>query len=866
MSTTERDIKIPYPTEGVIRSSQLDDTVTPENSVQLAVNANFDRVGAIQTRPGITQYADALTGAIKNFGTLNNSVVPDGYTKLDIVGSDNVLIGNRSSSRLTKIDDTHYLYLYADDTSKGQAIICEIDLNSGVATLLGSPVQFDTAASFISCSNIDANHCIAFWNGSSGKGYTQVIEINLGTWGITMKDSPVQFEASTAGYNFSQKSDANHFINVWTNGSNKSLAQIAEVNLTTWVITMKSTPLEFSSVFSNFHTSSIYSDGLHMITFWVESGLGYSQVLAINNSTWAVTALSTKFNFDGVATVQNGSCASLEDDQHFILFWKGNTGGYAQSFNADPGTFAVTAIGSHLVFDANTTSTHGYSNTCVGVGDGQHFVNSWQNTVSLGVYQNKSQLFSVDLGTFAVTAVGSPYIGNHIFSNGFSVLATPYRVITIYQITNSSPGSTSITVFGMTGVRYYNDFLYAQQANGDVYSWDGANWTSRRTGLKVNNKARFAQFLNYLWMVNGDFDDGDPIATSNGGAFGTDMVPADFPGGDFISAGFEGRVWVVVKATDTIYYTDIVQFAPPSTYSLTFDLSTNFIKNFSPQDGESITALMRVPRALLVFKENHIYRIYGASSVDAYPAYNVGTYSQESIIEAKDGIYFHHSSGFYKFDYGGQPVEISRRIIDFVKAIPATYYKDITGVWDGFDAVKWYVGSVTVEGVTYSNCVLRYTISTQVWTIYDYTDNVITAMISFDDGTTINQIAGTSVGKVVTLDTGVTDLGKSIYYEIIDRWRSFTNMYANSKAISGMNVFTENAGGMSVDYQTEKSPVNEWKHVDTVNEDYNSLFPNASTDDFAVIRFRYQGRNSGVPIVIHGTEILSIQNKGYDQN
>jgi len=87
-------------------------------------------------------------------------------------------------------------------------------------------------------------------------------------------------------------------------------------------------------------------------------------------------------------------------------------------------------------------------------------------------------------------------------------------------------------------------------------------------------------------------------------------------------------------------------------------------------------------------------------------------------------------------------------------------------------------------------------------------------MISFDDGTTINQIAGTSVGKVVTLDTGVTDLGKSIYYEIIDRWRSFTNMYANSKAISGMNVFTENAGGMSVDYQTEKSPVNESSKVE----------------------------------------------------
>lgn len=864
MSTTTKDIKIPYPTEGVIRSSQLNDTVTPENSVQLAVNANFDRVGAIQTRPGVTEYADDLTGEIKNFGTLNNSVVPGGYNKVSIVGSDNLLVGNQQSPALGKLDDSHYLYLYSDATGKAKAQVYEINLDTGVSTPIGSAIQFDTSCSYLNISQVDASHFILFWSGNTSKGYTQIAEVDLGTWAVTMKGSPVQYEANIGGYNFSQKSDANHFVNVWTNGSNQSLAQVAEVNLGTWAVTMKSSPLLVAG-FSNFHTSAIYSDGLHMITFWNDAGLGYAQVLAINNSTWAVTALSTKLTFDATAA-SYGSCASLGDDEHFILFWHGNTGGYTQCFNANPSTFAVTALGSPLVFDTNGSYSHGNYNTCLAVGDGQHFNNIWQNRLSITEAEMKSQIFSVNLSTFAVTAVGSPYLATHGYYTGISILATAYRIITVYQTTNSTPGPSNLTVFAMTGVRYYNDFLYAQQGNGDVYSWDGANWTSRRTGLKVTNKARFAQFLNYLWMVNGDFDDGDPVATSNGGAFGTDLVPTDFPGGDFISAGFEGRVWVAVKATDTIYYTDIVQFAPPSTYTLTFDLAVNFIKNFSPQDGESITALMRVPRALLVFKENHIYRIYGASSVDAYPAYNVGTYSQESIIEAKDGIYFHHSSGFYKFDYGGQPVEISRRIIDFVKAIPSTYYKDITGVWDGFDAVKWYVGPVTVEGVTFSNCVLRYTISTQVWTIYDYAGNDITAMIRFDDGTSINQIAGNSVGQVSTLDTGVTDLGEPIYYDIIDRWRSFTNMYASSKAISGMNVFTENAAGMSVKYQTEKSPANDWKEIDTVNENYNSLFPNASTDDFAVVRFRYHGRNSGVPIIIHGVEILSIQDKGFDQN
>ena len=84
-------------------------------------------------------------------------------------------------------------------------------------------------------------------------------------------------------------------------------------------------------------------------------------------------------------------------------------------------------------------------------------------------------------------------------------------------------------------------------------------------------------------------------------------------------------------------------------------MKNNFIEKFSPQDGESITGLIRVPRALLLFKQNHIYRIYSATNIDPYPAYNVGTYSQESIVQTKDGVYFHHPSGFYHFSYDSQP-------------------------------------------------------------------------------------------------------------------------------------------------------------------------------------------------------------------
>jgi len=420
----------------------------------------------------------------------------------------------------------------------------------------------------------------------------------------------------------------------------------------------------------------------------------------------------------------------------------------------------------------------------------------------------------------------------------------------------------SITSFGTLNIQGGNKRLYSQVGT-DISAWDGSSWATKRT-CSVSTKARYSQWLNKIYMVNGT----DALQCSDGGNFAATagFVPATtMPVGDYIQAGFDGRLWVANKANDAIYYSDIVQFTPPSTYSITYT-ATNFITSLSSQDGESITGLFRVPKALLVFKQNHIYRIYSADNIDPYPAYNVGTYSQESIVQAKDGLYFHHSSGFYKFSYDGQPTEISRRVIDFVKAIPRASYENIVGVYDGYDSVKWSVGALTVDGVTYSNCQMRYTISTQVWTIYDFAGTVITALISYDNGTTIEQVAGTSTGLVGKLDSGYTDFGNSIYYEIIDRERGFTEMTSSSKKITGISVVATGGAGTELQYQKNGSSVNEWKYLGKLSNEMVTLMPNVSTDDFNEVTLRLKGNTIGEPIIIKGIELLTVQDKGQDQN
>jgi len=404
-----------------------------------------------------------------------------------------------------------------------------------------------------------------------------------------------------------------------------------------------------------------------------------------------------------------------------------------------------------------------------------------------------------------------------------------------------------------------NRQLLAQVGN-TISAWNGTTWTAVRTLTSSTNKARYSQFLNYTYTVNGSDAGGDAIQTYDGTTYAATNV-GTLPKGDYVQAGFEGRVWVADATTDRLYYSDIVSAGGVITGG------SDYIEKLSPQDGESFTGLFRVPRALLVFKQNHIFRVYGATSLDPYPAYNVGTFSQESIVEAKNGIYFHHSSGFYWFQYDGQPQEISRRIKGYVNAIPRSYFENVTGAYDGKDNITWSIGPVVVEGKSYNNCQVRYTISTQVWTTYDLSSSIVpTAMLTYDSGNIIAQIVGTNSGGVFQQELGISDNGEKIYFEWVTRWVSFSDMWSMRKQVSGIMINHQNGSGTLFQYQTDKDLENQWNDIGTLDEDYSSLFPAFQSDDFNRIRFRVSGFTHGTQIVFDGLEIDTLIKLGAKYN
>ena len=395
------------------------------------------------------------------------------------------------------------------------------------------------------------------------------------------------------------------------------------------------------------------------------------------------------------------------------------------------------------------------------------------------------------------------------------------------------------------------------QVGSQIYASNGGSYSSVRT-MSSSSKCRYAEFLNLLYTVNGS--SGDNIQTYDGTSYGSTNV-ASLPKGDFLSAGFELRVWVADATNDRLYFSDIASPTGVITGG------TNYISSLSPQDGESITGLFRHPRALLVFKQNHIYRVFSAYNVDPFPAYNVGTFSQESIVEAKDGVYFHHPSGFYKFEYNSQPTEISLRIIDFIRAIPNANYGNICGAYDGKNHITWSIGPVTVDGVTYNNCQARYTISTQVWTIFDLSPGITpTAMITYDNGDVLCGMIGTSQGGTYQCETGLTDDGQPIYFEYLTRWMPVIDQWGHTKKFTGCVNFHENGAGTTMQYRTDLNLPVQWADIGSLDDNFATTFPNVNCESFNRIQFRGKGTSVGQQVVLAGCEIINLTDLGFREN
>lgn len=218
--------------------------------------------------------------------------------------------------------------------------------------------------------------------------------------------------------------------------------------------------------------------------------------------------------------------------------------------------------------------------------------------------------------------------------------------------------------------------------------------------------------------------------------------------------------------------------------------------------------------------------------------YSIGCDAGRSVKNVDIFTFWLNKQGIWAFS-GGKPELISTPIQPVIDGIA-----DVTACFAGKsdeNHYRLYVGTLTLEGYTFRNCVIQYTISTNSWSVYSYsipadtTTDTITSFGSFDTGTAKRMYMGTSEGVVYVFSEGAD--ATPIYtdgdqtnetYPITFMARTGELDYGlphERKSANTLTVYSRNGEGMSVSVLSDPATsTDNWSRVGQVYKDIE-VFP-----------------------------------------
>ncbi len=234
-------------------------------------------------------------------------------------------------SVLAKIDDTHFLCVYATNTYwmpptvNAVAAILTVDTATGTITRENDPFIFDYEWGLNpAISKIDNSHYLCTFSGLDGVGKSVVLTVDLDTWVITTETFFV-FETDQACYPVLSKIDdsvpgIDFYLcaySYWNaEGAGKSV--VLTVDTSTWTIDMIA-PFEFQSSPIETPTLSKIDDNHFLCAYVYETPtwdyFGRAVVLTVDTDTWTIN-LETPFDFEENYTWQ--PALSKIDENHYL--------------------------------------------------------------------------------------------------------------------------------------------------------------------------------------------------------------------------------------------------------------------------------------------------------------------------------------------------------------------------------------------------------------------------------------------------------------------------------------------------------------------------------------------------------------------
>lgn len=293
-------------------------------------------------------------------------------------------------------------------------------------------------------------------------------------------------------------------------------------------------------------------------------------------------------------------------------------------------------------------------------------------------------------------------------------------------------------------------------------------------------KVEMQGFIGYCFFVGYSETDGFlPVGSLTGTTFSTSTNVTSMPQAKYI-VKYDSRLYLLnVKYGGTHYPTRVVASSVPSAGAITWDTSGLPSENsggfFDVDYDLEITGGAAHMGRLIVFTNDNAY-VYDRTSFKE--AWSYGCTNHRTIKKSGSYLLWANNDGVF-LSTGGQPQNIGGEIIDFIRnGNPKDFFAEIVD-----EVYHLYVGTVTVNGVTYSNCVKKFNIATSTWEGREYY-NTITAFGRYRDSNYKKRLyMGTSTG------------------EVFDKAK-----YTDSTLVSGDAQTTAGTGGQPIAVNFELAP------------------------------------------------------------
>jgi hypothetical protein len=333
---------------------------------------------------------------------------------------------------------------------------------------------------------------------------------------------------------------------------------------------------------------------------------------------------------------------------------------------------------------------------------------------------------------------------NHTYKLGALMKDTGY----------SRVGDISSAAKAITGLYNFKQSSVTQKILRTKNSDDGANlvlqynnggtWTAINTGTTWNlfedAKVEFETFLGHCFFVGYDSTDSVflPVGSLNNTTFSTTANVTGMPTGKFIKR-YRSRLYVAnCNVSGNLYPYRVYISDVPSAGALTWveAATTGFL---DVDYGSYITGIGMNWDKLVVFTDEGMWHYNQSEWKQVYdtPCTNhrtIKNYGEYMIWVNTDGVFY---------STGGSPKNIAGPIMDYIRTSnPYNYFAEIVD-----EEYYLYMGSCTVDGVAYSNCVAIFNFPTSSWRVRELT-NAMSVFAKYASGTDMRLYMGSTVGEV----------------------------------------------------------------------------------------------------------------------